>query len=272
MPDSLQEFSVQTSNYSAQFGQNSGAIVNVVTKSGSNQFHGGAFEFVRNSVFNARNWAAPSRDQIKRNQFGGTLGGPVWIPRLYNGKDRTFFFFGEQSTRFRYVSSSGQSFVPTPANLTGNFSAYLSAGNPANPLGRSISITDPLTRQPFPGNVIPASRFDPAAVATAKLLPSATTASGLTLFTSPFAPQDFDEETVRIDHAFSSNDRLMGRYFLDTFNNPAIYTPGNILVYHDGQPNHSQNLVVQEFHIFSPSIINDARFSFSRVNGQQIPP
>src|SRR5215467_10079844 len=193
MPDSLLEFSVQTSDYSAQYGQNSGAIVNVVTKAGSNQFHGGAFEFVRNSVFNARNWASLSRDQIKRNQFGGTLGGPVRIPGLYNGKDKTFFFFGHQSTRFRYISSGGQGFVPTAANLNGDFSAMLDAKNPANPLGRAIAIIDPLTKAPFPGNLIPGNRFDPAAAATAKLLPAASSANGLVRFTSPFAPQDFDE-------------------------------------------------------------------------------
>jgi hypothetical protein len=272
MPDSLLEFSVQTSDYSAQYGQNSGAIVNVVTRSGSNQFHGGAFEFVRNSIFNSRNWASPSRDQIKRNQFGGTLGGPVRIPGLYNGKDKTFFFFGHQSTRFRYISSGGQSFVPSPANLSGDFSAMLDAKSAANPLARAIPIVDPLTKSPFPGNLIPANRFDGAAIAVAKLLPSATSANGLVRFTSPFAPQDFDEETTRIDHAISTKDRLMGRYFLDAFDNPAIYTPGNILVYRDGQPNRSQNLTVQEFHIFSPGVLNDARFTFSRVNGRQVPP
>jgi hypothetical protein len=272
MPDSLQEFSVQTSDYSAQYGQNSGAIVNVVTKSGSNQFHGGAFEFVRNRVFNARNWFAPARDQIKRNQFGGTLGGPVCIPRLYNGKDKTFFFFGHQSTRFHYVASGGQGYVPTAANLSGDFSAMLDPKSPGNPLGRAIAITDPLTGKPFPGNIIPTSRFDAAAIATAKLLPSATSASGLVKFTSPFAPQDFDEDTVRIDHELSSKDRLMGRYFIDVFDNPAIYTPGNILVYHDGQPNRSQNLVVQELHIFSPTFLNDMRFTASQVNGRQLPP
>jgi len=74
MPDALQEFSVQTSNYSAQYGQNAGAVVNVVTKSGTGQFHGSVFEFVRNRAFNARNWAAAAKDQIKRNQFGGTVG------------------------------------------------------------------------------------------------------------------------------------------------------------------------------------------------------
>src|SRR5204862_2298563 len=88
-PDALQEFSVQTSNYSAEYGQNAGGVVNVITKSGNNEIHGDAFGFLRNAVFNARNFFAANRDQVKRGQMGGTLGGPVAIPKLYNGRDRT---------------------------------------------------------------------------------------------------------------------------------------------------------------------------------------
>src|SRR5882762_6984431 len=105
MPDALQEFSVQTSNYSAQYGQNAGGVVNVITKSGTNNFHGNAFEFLRNSAFNARPWHAARKDQLKRNQFGGTFGGPLFLPRfgeggpaLYNGRNRTFFFGAYQQT------------------------------------------------------------------------------------------------------------------------------------------------------------------------------
>jgi hypothetical protein len=272
MPDSLQEFSVQTSNFSAQYGQNAGAIVNVVSKSGTNSFHGGLFEFVRNSRFNARNWAAPARDQIKRNQFGGTFAGPVLIPRVYNGRNRTFFFFGHQSTRFRDVSTSSQAVVPLASNLTGDLSNVLSAQNPANPLGRAITIRDPQNNQPFPGNIIPASRFDPAALNIVKLLPPAQTANGTVRWTQPFAPQDFDEELMRVDHNFSERDRATFRYFIDTFDNPSIYVSGNILTYRNGQPNRSQNILLQETHIFSPAILNDFRFSVARVNGKQRPP
>src|SRR5262245_46808880 len=94
MPDALQEFSVQTSNYSAQYGQNAGGVVNVITNSGTNDFHGNAFEFLRNSVFNARPWHAPRKDQLKRNQFGGTIGGPIM-------RNRTFFFAAYQQTTGR---------------------------------------------------------------------------------------------------------------------------------------------------------------------------
>lgn len=272
MPDSLQEFSVQTSNYSAQYGQNAGGVVNVVTKSGTNHFHGGLFEYVRNDVFNARNWASVGKDNIKRNQFGGTIGGPVLIPKLYNGTDKTFFFFGYQSTIFHYVAASKKAFVPTQANLKGDFSALLDAANPANPLQKRTPIIDPLTHLPFPDNQIPTTRFDQAALATIALLPAAKDSTGFVNFVQPFAPQDFQEELVRIDHYVSPKDHLMGRYFNDVYNNPSIYSGGNILTYNDGQPNRSQNALLQEMHTFSPNLLNDARLTFSRVNGQHVPP
>ena len=163
MPDSLQEFSVQTSSYGAQYGGNSGAVVNVVTKSGTNKLSGNLFEFVRNSDLNARNWAATSRDTIKRNQFGGTVGGPVLIPKLYNGRNRTFFFFGYQATIYHTASASSKAFVPTAADLNGDFSAMLSASNPSNPLGKAVQLIDPASpinpvtgqHAVFQGNQIP---------------------------------------------------------------------------------------------------------------------
>jgi hypothetical protein len=163
-PDALQEFSVQTSNYGAQYGNNAGGVVNIITKSGTNSVHGDLFEFNRNAVFNARNFFAARREQLKRNQFGFTLGGPVVIPRLYNGKDRTFWFFGYQGTRLRNITGAQSAFVPTPAELNGDFSAFLDAANPNNPLRKSVQVLDPLTGQPFPGNQIPVSRFDPASL------------------------------------------------------------------------------------------------------------
>ena len=120
-PDALQEFSVQTSNYTAEFGQNAGAVVNVVTKSGTNALHGNLFEFVRNQVFNARSWQSTTgKDQIKRNQFGGTIGGPLI-------KDKTFFFGGYQATRFRNLGSAASTTVPSAAQrLTATDPAVIS--------------------------------------------------------------------------------------------------------------------------------------------------
>ena len=109
-PDALQELSVQTSNYSAKYGGNAGGVVNIITKSGTNGFHGDLFEFDRNAVFNARNFFAGKRDQLKRNQFGGTIGGPIDIPHLYDGKNKTFFFAGYQGTRIRNTGNGANSF------------------------------------------------------------------------------------------------------------------------------------------------------------------
>ena len=111
-PDALQEFSVQTSNYSAEFGQSAGAVVNIVTKSGGRQFHGDAFEFLRNGYFNAKPYFATTADNFHRHQFGGTIGGPVIIPHLSTGA-RTQFFFGYQHTLYHANSNASTTTVPT---------------------------------------------------------------------------------------------------------------------------------------------------------------
>jgi hypothetical protein len=129
--DALQDFSVQTNNFSAEFGRHSGGMVNAVTKSGTNEIHGSAFEFVRNKAMNAVNFFSPVvngaklDDGLKRNQFGATLGGPVTIPKLYSGKDKTFFFFSYQGTRLRQVPIASQIVVPSTAMRTGDFSVLL---------------------------------------------------------------------------------------------------------------------------------------------------
>src|SRR5581483_2320149 len=148
-PDALQEFSVQTNNFSAEFGRSAGAVVNAVTRSGTNSLHGSLFEFHRNNALNARNFFASTDDGLKRHQFGGTIGGPVYIPRLYNGRDRTFFFFSEQETRQVQRPATSSVTVLTAAQRRGDFSA---SGAP---------IIDPSTGQPFPGNQIPISRLNP---------------------------------------------------------------------------------------------------------------
>ena len=122
-PDALQEFSVQTSNYNAEFGQSAGAVVNIVTKSGGQGYHGNAFEYLRNGVFNARNYFATSVDPLKRHQFGGTIGGPVKIPYLTKG-DHTFFFFGYQRTNLKDQVGGSSAFVPTAATSPWSASSF----------------------------------------------------------------------------------------------------------------------------------------------------
>ncbi|MDQ1472059.1 MAG: hypothetical protein QOJ99_3539 [Bryobacterales bacterium] len=264
MPDALQEFSFQTSNFSAEFGQNSSGVVNVVTKSGTNTLHGSAFEFVRNAAFNARNFFSPTLDQLKRNQYGGTLGGPVI-------KDRLFFFGGYQGTKIRNTRGGLTAYVPTAADLNGDFSAYLSAGDPANPLRRAAPIKDPTTNQVFANNQIPVSRFDPAALAMVKYLPAASLPNGYSIYSAPVI-QDFNEFIVRTDYSISVNDRLNYRFNKSYYMQPGILANNNLLTYADQTPDNSYNTAIQETHIFGPNTLNDFRFGITRETTSRHPP
>ncbi|MGH9632667.1 MAG: carboxypeptidase regulatory-like domain-containing protein [Bryobacteraceae bacterium] len=268
-PDALQEFSVQTSNYNAEYGQNAGGVVNIITKSGTNDLHGDVFEFIRNARFNSRNFFAANRDQLKRNQFGGVIGGPLTIPGVYSGRDRTFFFAGYQGTRIRNITNNESSFVPTPANLAGDFSALLDAGNPANPLKRAITVVDPETKQPFPGNMIPVSRFDPASLNVTKMLPAAG-GNGSVFYAKPIR-QNFNEVIAKVDHSFSPSDRISGRYFMAKFFSEPIYSPENLLTYTVFASIMSQNALIHETHIFRPNLLNDFRFNYARENAGRAP-
>ncbi len=262
MPDSVQEFSVQTSNYTAQYGQNAGGVVNIISKSGSNQFHGDAFEYVRNGVFNASNrFSSFGVDPLKRNQFGGTFGGPLSIPHLYSGKDRTFFFLGCQHETIRDNIGSSQAYLPTPANIAGDFSAELSASNPANPLGKAVQIVNPLTKAPYAGNRISTSAYDPASVKLMSFLPIASEAvNGLIFYQKPTS-QNFDEGLARIDETIGNNDRLFVRYFGDNFFNRGFLNLSNLLTYSDDVNIFSSSAIIGETHTFTPNILNEFRLS-----------
>jgi outer membrane receptor protein involved in Fe transport len=261
-PDALQEFSVQTSNYSARYGGNAGGVVNIVTKAGTNDLHGSAYEFGRNAVFNARNFFAARRDQLKRNQFGGAFGGPVDLPHIYNGKNKTFFFVSYEGTRLHNSGNTSSEYVPTTAELNGDFSAYLSASNPANALGKATTIIDPQTNKPFPGNLIPTQRFDPAALALTKYLPVGS-GSGLTYYQLPTI-QDFDETTVRLDHTISENDHLTGRYFFDRFYNVGFLDLTNYPAQSSFATIDSHNVMLNETHVITPKFLSDFRASVVR--------
>lgn len=171
-PDALQEFSVQTSGLSAQYGVHPGAAVNVVTKAGTNQFHGDLFEFLRNGVFNGRNYFATAQDTLHRNQFGGVVGGPVILPHIYNGRGKLFGFFGYQNTIQRTAPPSTISFVPTQAMLNGDFSARESGACQSS--GKPLTITDPNTGNAFSASQVSPTRFSAQALALLKYIPLST--------------------------------------------------------------------------------------------------
>ena len=257
-PDALQEFSIQTSNYSAIYGNNAGAVVNAVTKSGTNEWHGGAFEFVRNRQFNARDFFAPVPDYLKRNQFGLFLGGPIYIPKVYHGKNKTFFFMGWQGTRLRNVNNATNAFAPTSQELSGNFAGCGSLCTAA--------IKDPTTGTPFPGNQIPVNRFNPVALKIMNTMLSSAiqpSGNGFVTYQKPIS-QNLDQAPLKIDHQISSSDRISGRYFIDQYQNKANYNPTNYLSFADGSGVREQNLSLEETHIFSPTLLNDFHFAYVR--------
>jgi hypothetical protein len=266
-PDALQEFSVQTSNYTAEYGQNAGAVVNVITKSGTNDFHGNVFEFLRNSVFNARNYFAPlkflqngvlvptkdeGRDQIKRNQFGGTFGGPII-------HDRTFFFFGFQATRFRNVGTATNSTVPTTALTTIPASGPVTSSCPTCDVETYLNTGGP---GGTPGTI------DPVSLNVLAGLPLSTNRA--VTFLKP-DNENFKEYLGRVDHSLRQTDRLSVRYGYNQFQRAPVFDPSNFLAYADGATITNQNYLIHENHIFRPTLLNDFRFSYARENSTRGP-
>jgi hypothetical protein len=255
-PDALQEFSVQTSNYGAQFGNNAGGVVNVITKSGSNAFHGDVFAFHRNRVLNARNFFQAARDPLKRTQYGGTLGGPVI-------RNKTFFFGGYQGNRIRSINGGLSAFVPTNANRNGDFSALLDAASPNNALARRVTIVDPTTRQVFPDNLIPRSRFNAAALAFMEQVPTADGNGRITYGRAVHT--DYDEFVAKADHLITGSQRASFRYVVNQFRDASAWDGRNLLTLNDYSRIRSQNAILSHSSVFRSNLINDARFTFARV-------
>jgi hypothetical protein len=198
-PDALQEFKVETSALSAQNGTHSAGAVSLVTKSGTNEIHGDAFEFVRNGKFNARNPFALARDTLKRNQFGGTLGGPIL-------KNKLFAFGGYQGTRVRSDPSDRLTFVPTDAMLAGDFTAITS---PACNAGRQIAL-----RAPFVNNRIDPGQFSPIALKVTALLPKAQDACG-TFKYGVKSPEAYNMVVTKGDYQLTAKHSVFARYVFD---------------------------------------------------------
>ncbi len=254
-PDALQEFSVETSTLPARNGLHPGGVVNAVTKSGTNTMHGGLFEFIRNGSANAINYFAPRQDSLKRNQFGGIIGGKIL-------RDRLFFFGGFQQSNIRQDPSSSTAFVPTAAALTGDFSVLDGAGCQSNKQTRTI--LDPTTGQAIPGQKIAVSRFDPASVALAKYLPSNTDACGKTSYGIPVQSNEA-QYVARVDWVINSKQSLYGRYFADKYHLAAFFDPHDIIVTTvSGNEELAQTFVLGHTYTLNPSTVNSFHFTVGR--------
>lgn len=251
--DAIREFEIATSSYDASFGRNPGGQVNVVTKSGSNDLHGSLYWFHRNAALDARNFFAPaseSKPKYLRNQFGGSIGGPI-------RENQTFFFVDYEGGRSREGITRITN-VPTAAERSGDFSQSI-FGVPINPF----------TGQPFDNGRIPDFMINPVGRAIAALYPLPNRNVPTQNFvSSPTQSDDTDSFDVRLDHRFTSNSSLVVRYsfgerdLFEPFTGPAFsLVPG----FGDTVKRRNQNFMVGETHVFSPTLVNEARFAFTRV-------
>ena len=252
--DAIQEFKIMTSAYSAQFGA-SPVQVEIVTKGGGNVVHGTVYEFHREKFLNARNAFALVNLPWHEHNFGGTLGGPIVIPKLYNGKNRSFFFFSYEGRRTLTESPSIDS-DPTAAERNGDFSALLPG----------TVIKDPLTGQPFTGNLIPATRIDTAAKYLMSYWPIPQMGGIYNNYNGvKNTNTQSDDFLGRFDQNIGTKDKFYTRYGIT---NPHVQG-SNV----GGNPNfwsyntqRGQNLLFSETHVFSPTMVNEAHFAYNRSN------
>ncbi len=251
--DAIREFEILTGAYDATFGRSGGAQINVALKSGTNRFHGTAYEFFRNAPLDARNFFARTQEaspRYQRNQFGFSLGGPV-------RKDRTFFFADYEGRRTGEGITQVTN-VPTALERVGDFSQSLFA-----------LPSDPFTQRPFEGGRIPSDRMSAVGRAIANLYPLPNRpVPGQNYVSSPILRDRDDRFDVRIDHSFSGNSSLMARY---SFSGRDLYEPfsgpdfARVPGFGTNIPRRAQNFMIGEDHTFSSTLINQVRLAFNRV-------
>ncbi|HEU5339885.1 carboxypeptidase-like regulatory domain-containing protein [Edaphobacter sp.] len=274
-PDAVSQFSVESTVLGAQSGsQHSGGLVNVITRSGTNAYHGSAFEFIRNNYINATNFFATSKDTLHQNQFGGTFGGPIL-------KDKLFAFAGYQRTVAKQATSNVSMYIPTAANLAGDWSITdPPPGSPANTCGAPQQLYDPITGAAIPGNkYATAPSYNAQALALYKYLPKINPAvdtanCGRVSFAVP--SQVFDNQFVtRVDYNINQKHNLYARYLIDGYQAPSFYSPTNILITYLAPGNYErvQTATIGENWIISPRLVNSLHISGSkRVDLRQSAP
>ena len=253
-PDAVNQFSVESSALGAQSGLHPGGLVNVVTRSGTNNWHGSAFEFIRNNFVNATNFFSTTKDTLHQNQYGGTFGGRVI-------KDKLFFFAGYQHLKQDQATSNTQVFVPTAANLNGDFSV---TDGPTCLVNGGIQLLNPKTGAVLVGNKISPASFDSAALALQKYLPATTSPCGTVNFSIPFLEGE-NQLVTRVDYTLNQKHSLYGRYFLDGFQNPAYFSPTNVLITTTaGIYARVQSLTIGETWIINSNLVNSAHVTADR--------
>ena len=269
--DAIAEFRVISNSYSAEYGRTGNGVINFTTKSGTNNFHGSAFEYFRNDALNARAFFSAKRSIVRQNDFGGTAGGPVWLPKIYNGRNKAFFFFSYEKSLFKQGSPSGLSSVPSTAFKGGDFSHYTDAQ------GNLIPIYDPNTtqvvgsnivRQQFPGNIIPASRFSPIATTINKYLPDPTLPGNFNNInvvgnpgSSPFV------WSIKGDYSITSNSRLSGLFSKQFFGGPDQIGPIPSPLGENFQSSGTNKFYrLSHDQVLTPTLLNHVTFGWNNRN------
>ena len=275
-PDAIAEFRVLESTYGAEYGRNAGGIVSIVSKSGTNRVHGTAYDYVRNTAFDANDFFSNQQGQpkaiLKRNQYGGTFGGPVVIPHIVNGRNKLFFFFSYQGQKQTQDVLEGEVQTYTPAEAAGNFSQAVGGGPDPNVV--NFLLANPYY-QPVPAlanqGIIDPTKIDPVAQAYFKngLIP--TSASGF-LFPTASALANNNEYLGKLDYSISSRDILSGTFTAhdskttNPFGNADVngYTAANFGQTYSGSITYT--------HTFTPAILNEARITAVRSTPSQSTP
>jgi hypothetical protein len=263
--DAIEEFKIDKTMYPAEFGGKSSALINIVTKSGSNELHGSALDFLRDNRFDARNFfdvPGQSVPPLHRNQFGVSVGGPVHLGSVYDGRNKTFFFFNYEGQRFR--QSLTQTFsVPSAALRQGNFAGLL-------------PIVDPTTGKPFANSQIPNDRLNSAAMALLAQVPLPTSGGQVqNLHAVGNEVNPMDQFTLRVDHRVGADDNMFGRFIAYDVTDRQPFGTSSLsetLLPGFGRivSTSSRSLALSETHTFESSVLNEVRFGFLRVGGGQV--
>jgi outer membrane receptor protein involved in Fe transport len=270
--DALREFKMQTNNFSAEYGRMAGGVMNMVLKSGTNQYHGTLFEFLRNDALDARSFFDVQKSELRQNQFGGLISGPVTIPKIYKGRDRTFFLFSWESLR-SVSGSSALGVVPTPAQEGGNFSQGggpisdpLSAGTCPGSAGKGVC---------FPGNIIPQSRLTPTALAAQQFYPAPNAPGVNNLASYAVAPNNFDSMILKFDQRLTDKDSLVFRFTNrwsfsgNPYKDASATGSNNTGLFGENTNAHVVLVGLTYTRLFTPTLINELRLGYTRNNSRQ---
>lgn len=246
-PDALAEFSVQTNNFDARYGGAGGAIVNIVTKSGANQVHGSLFEYVRNGDLNARNFFAAQQDALKRNQFGGAIGGPII-------KNKLFYFASYQGTTINNVTYGNTAFVPTAAERSGNFAGLK-------------AITNPATGRAFQNNQIPVGLISPISAAMLPKIPTSTDPAGLLLYSQPSQTRNH-QGLAKADYTLGRHQLSVSTFFVN-YNDPGWNGNNTLLNYRLGQVQTTSEGKISDTFSITPKLVNSFVIDGMVLNSNQ---